>query len=67
MMSLVIPVYRNVENLPGLLDALAELRSKLLDELEVVFVVDGSPDDCYELLQGFIAEHPEVWDEDIGE
>ena len=23
--------------------------------------------DCYALLQGFIAEHPEVWNEDIGE
>jgi creatinine deaminase len=22
---------------------------------------------CYELLQGFIAEHPEIWNEDIGE
>ena len=22
---------------------------------------------CYELLQGFIAEHPDVWNEDIGE
>ena len=32
-----------------------------------VDVIDLDSDDCYELLQGFIAEHPEVWDEDIGE
>ncbi len=32
-----------------------------------VEVIDLDSDDCYELLQGFIAEHPEVWDEDIGE
>lgn len=51
MISVVIPVYRNAENLPALLDALAELRGQLHDELEVVFVVDGSPDDCYELLR----------------
>jgi cytosine/creatinine deaminase len=32
-----------------------------------VEVVDRDSDACYELLQGFIAERPEVWDEDIGE
>ena len=32
-----------------------------------VEVIDLDSHDCYELLQGFIAEHPEVWNEDIGE
>ena len=32
-----------------------------------VEVVDLDSDECAELLQTFIAEHPEVWDEDIGE
>jgi creatinine deaminase len=32
-----------------------------------VTVVDLESRDCFELLQGFIAEHPEIWDEDIGE
>ena len=32
-----------------------------------VTVIDLDSDECHELLQGFIAEHPEVWDEDIGE
>jgi cytosine/creatinine deaminase len=32
-----------------------------------VEVVDLDSSECYELLQGFIAEHPEVWNEDIGE
>src|SRR3954452_8576712 len=32
-----------------------------------VTVVDLDSDACFELLQGFIAEHPEIWDEDIGE
>lgn len=32
-----------------------------------VQVIDLDSDECFELLQGFIAEHPEVWDEDIGE
>jgi len=32
-----------------------------------VEVVELDSDECYELLQGFIAEHPEIWNEDIGE
>jgi cytosine/creatinine deaminase len=32
-----------------------------------VNVIELDSDECYELLQGFIAEHPDVWDEDIGE
>jgi polyisoprenyl-phosphate glycosyltransferase len=51
MISLVIPVYRNAENLTALFDAVAELRGQLREELEVVFVVDGSPDDCYDRLR----------------
>ena len=32
-----------------------------------VEVIELDSDECYELLQGFIAEQPEVWNEDIGE
>jgi cytosine deaminase len=32
-----------------------------------VEVVNFDSTEAYELLQGFIAEHPEVWNEDIGE
>ena len=32
-----------------------------------VTVIDLEDADCRELLEGFIAQHPEVWDEDIGE
>jgi len=47
--SLVIPVYRNEENIPSLLDALERL-NRTLKGLEVVCVVDGSPDRSGELL-----------------
>jgi cytosine/creatinine deaminase len=30
-------------------------------------VIDLDSDECADLLQSFIAAHPEVWDEDIGE
>jgi creatinine deaminase len=32
-----------------------------------VEVVNLDSHECYELLRGFIAEHPEIWNEDIGE
>jgi creatinine deaminase len=32
-----------------------------------VEVVNLDSTDCYDVLQGFIAEHPDVWNEDIGE
>jgi polyisoprenyl-phosphate glycosyltransferase len=50
VLSLIIPVYKNEENLPRLLDALNSLNSRLKNDLEVVFSVDGSPDRCYEIL-----------------
>lgn len=40
----MIPVYRNSANVPELLTALTTLSGEIPD-LEVVFVVDGSPDD----------------------
>ena len=47
--SLVVPVYRNEENIPSLLEALKKL-NRTLSGLEVVCVVDGSPDRSGELL-----------------
>lgn len=50
MNSLIIPVYRNEDSIPDLLAALSRLASNVA-ELEVVFVVDGSPDRSHELLR----------------
>jgi glycosyltransferase involved in cell wall biosynthesis len=49
VLSLVIPVYKNEENLDRLLAELIRLRGTLPD-LEVVFAIDGSPDRCAEIL-----------------
>ena len=48
--SLVIPVYSNRETIPPLIEAVAGIRDRTEGSLEVIFVVDGSPDDSLERL-----------------
>jgi polyisoprenyl-phosphate glycosyltransferase len=50
MLSLVIPVYNNRENLPRLLQELVALSERLGRRLEVLFVVDGATDGSLEYL-----------------
>lgn len=56
--SLVIPVYKNEGSIPELLDVMGEMNRELDGELEVVFVVDGSPDRCHALLQECLPQCP---------
>jgi len=58
LLTLVIPIYRNESNLPDLLAAVTDLNIKLYGKLEAVFVVDGSPDRCYEVLRHRLPQHP---------
>lgn len=51
MLSLVIPVYKNEGSIPDLLAAVASIHERLGGRMQAVFVVDGSPDRCYELLR----------------
>jgi glycosyltransferase involved in cell wall biosynthesis len=51
VLSLIIPVYRNEGSIPELLAAVQGLHRQLAGALEVVFVVDGSPDRCHALLR----------------
>ena len=48
--SLVIPIFKSEENLLSLFSSLEELSLLLSQHLEVVFVVDGSPDDSLKIL-----------------
>lgn len=49
--TVVIPVYKNADSLPLLLEELEGLARRLDDRLVVVFVVDGSPDTSYLVLR----------------
>ena len=51
MLSLVIPVYQNEGSLDRLLAELQDLKRRLPDTLEVIFVVDGSPDRSLAILR----------------
>jgi len=53
--SLVVPVYGNQDSLPELLTDLGSLNARLEDRLEVVFVVDGSPDRSFAYLREALA------------
>lgn len=53
MNSLIIPLYKNEENIPSLIVALKDLNLKISD-LEVIFVVDGSPDSSADLLNAIL-------------
>jgi polyisoprenyl-phosphate glycosyltransferase len=56
--SLVIPVYKNEQSIGRLIDALRDLNDRLDGMLEVVFVVDGSPDRSYDLLREKLRDGP---------
>jgi glycosyltransferase involved in cell wall biosynthesis len=49
--SVIIPVYKNEESIPRLLVALDQLNTQLNFCMEVVFVVDGSPDGSFMILE----------------
>ncbi|MCC6608443.1 MAG: glycosyltransferase family 2 protein [Burkholderiales bacterium] len=48
--SLIIPIYRNEAFLPDLLRAVEDITRTVANRMEVVFVVDGSPDRSEEWL-----------------
>jgi glycosyltransferase involved in cell wall biosynthesis len=48
--SLIVPLYRSEPNLPRLFRELANLATQVPMDFEVVFVIDGSPDRCAQVL-----------------
>lgn len=58
MLTVVVPVYRNEASIPDLLEAVEGQWRSAGGALEAVFVVDGSPDRCYELLRDGLPSCP---------
>jgi glycosyltransferase involved in cell wall biosynthesis len=55
-LSVIVPVYRNEATLPAVVDRFADLARELHAPVEVVFVVDGSPDASAVVLQRLLFE-----------
>ncbi len=51
MLSLIIPIYHNEGTITELMEAVAAIERGIDEDLEAVFVIDGSPDRCYEILR----------------
>lgn len=58
MLSLIIPIYKNELNLERLLAEVGKLYLNLGAPMEVVFVVDGSPDASLEILRSRLPGTP---------
>ncbi|GGO65569.1 glycosyltransferase family 2 protein [Nonomuraea cavernae] len=62
MFSVIIPVYRNAETVPLLIEELTGVGATVAERyglpVEFVFVVDGSPDDSFELLKAALPQAP---------
>ncbi|MBX9601772.1 MAG: glycosyltransferase family 2 protein [Bryobacteraceae bacterium] len=56
VLSLVVPLYKSEANLPDLLKAVAWMNTQT--RMEAVFVVDGSPDRCAEILRRELPGQP---------
>ncbi len=52
--SVVVPVYGNAGSLPDLATRLESISASLDSPLEVIFVIDGSPDDSFAILEGLL-------------
>lgn len=51
MYSLIIPVYKNSQSIPELLISINNLNKKLNNKLEAVFIIDGNPENEFEILK----------------
>jgi len=59
-LSVIIPVYDEEENVPGLCDRLFEMLRRLPYSFEVIAVNDGSKDGSLEALRRETEKHPEL-------
>lgn len=56
MYSLIIPIYKNSASLKELLVQLLSLNKKLNYELECVFIIDGNPENEFQILKNILAK-----------
>ena len=57
MISIVVPVYKSEKTLAGCLDSLL---AQTYSDIEIICVIDGSPDSCGEICDGYAAKDARV-------
>ena len=55
MLSLVVPIYKSEANIPDLITAIEFISDSVDGDFEAVFVVDGSPDNSYNVLKRLLS------------
>ena len=61
LITIVVPVYREGENLPNLLVRLNSVTSSIIDiDWEYIFVNDGSPDNSIDVLKQLAARQNNI-------
>ncbi|MDA3925631.1 MAG: glycosyltransferase family 2 protein [Kiritimatiellae bacterium] len=58
-LSIVLPVFREASRLKDSLASVAEFVNSYEGGAEAIFVNDGSPDNCADIIRAYIAAHPE--------
>ena len=56
-LSVIIPVYKSADGLPELVKALAATLPTLIEQYELIFVVDGSPDHSWRVVTELAHEY----------
>jgi len=59
-LTIILPVYKEAVRLTNALDKVAEFVNDFEGEAEAIFINDGSPDNCAEVIQGYIELHPKL-------
>lgn len=60
MISVVIPVYNEAENIPRLNSSILEVLRKMGQPFEIIYVDDGSSDETFALLQKICSQYDNV-------
>jgi glycosyltransferase involved in cell wall biosynthesis len=60
VLSIVVPIYNEVENIPELHEELQGVLDTLGRQYEIIYVDDGSKDGSFGLLKRLAEQHPEV-------
>jgi glycosyltransferase involved in cell wall biosynthesis len=60
VLSIVVPIYNEVENIPELHEELQGVLDSLGRQYEIIYVDDGSKDGSFGLLKRLADQHPEV-------